>query len=115
LAENPPDAEELETRKATVSGSFSRSIETIDGIAGQLGELALYDVPLEELGGYLAHVEALDGTAVQAFARTMIADDPFVVLTGDAAKFADTIRATYADVTLIPLAQLDLGRPNAMR
>ena len=115
LAAAPPDAHELETRKATVSGGFSRSIETIDGIAGVIGELALYDVPLEELGDYLPHVEALDGAAVQAFARTTIADDPFVVLVGDAAKFADAMGVSYADVTVIPFAQLDLGRPNAMR
>jgi zinc protease len=108
-AEAPADAE-LVTRKATVTGSFSRSIETIDGIAGVLGELALYDVPLDELSSYMPHVEAVTPAGVQAFAAAHVARDPFVVLVGDAAKFAATIGQAYADVTTIPFADLDLTR-----
>ena len=113
-AEPVPDAE-LITRKATVSGAFSRTIETIDGIAGVLGELALYGVPLAELGEYLPRVEAVTSAEVRAFAASTIAADPFVVLVGDASRFADEIARTHGDVVTIPFAQLDLGRANAMR
>ena len=115
LAAEPPADAELVTRKASVSGSFSRSIETIDGIAGVLGELALYDVPLDDLSEYLPRVEAVTPAAVQAFARTAIAAEPFVVLVGDATRFSAQIAAAYPVVATIPFAQLDLNRASAMR
>lgn len=115
VAAEPPAAAELLTRKATVSGAFSRSIETIDGIAGVFGDLVLYDVPLAELGEYLPRVEAVQPADVQAFARAYIAPDPFIVLVGDAQRFSSEIGAAYPNVTTIPFAQLDLARPNAMR
>jgi zinc protease len=114
LAAAPPEAAELVTRKATISGGFSRSIETIDGIAGVLGELALYGVPLSELGNYLPEIEAVDPAMVQAFA-TATFDDLFVVLVGDARVFNETIAAAYPNATTIPFAQLDLGRPDATK
>lgn len=114
LAATAPEPAELVTRKATVSGSFSRSIETIDGIAGVLGELALYDVPLSELGAYLPEIEAVDPAMVQAFAAATFAD-LFVVLVGDARVFGEAIAAAYGDVTTIPFAQLDLSRPDAIK
>jgi zinc protease len=114
LAATPPEATELVTRKATISGGFSRSIETIDGIAGVLGELALYNVPLSELGDYLPEIEAVDPAMVQRFAAATF-DDLFVVLVGDARIFGEAIAATYANVTTIPLTDLDLGQPNATK
>jgi zinc protease len=114
LAAAPPETTELVTRKATISGGFSRSIETIDGIAGVLGELALYDVPLTELGDYLPEIEAVDPAMVQRFAAAAF-DDLFVVLVGDARVFGEAIALRYPNVTTIPLARLDLGQPGAIR
>jgi zinc protease len=114
LATAPPEAAELVTRKATISGGFSRSVETIDGIAGVLGELALYDVPLSELGDYLPEIEAVDPAMVQRFAAATF-DDLFIVLAGDARIFGAAIAAKYPNVSTIPLDQLDLGRPDAIK
>ena len=114
LAATPPEATELVTRKATISGGFSRSVETIDGIAGVLGELALYGVPLSDLGEYLPEIEAVDPAMVQRFAAATF-DEVFVVLVGDAQVFSAAIAAAYANVSIIPLAQLDLGQPTAVR
>jgi zinc protease len=114
LAATALDPAELVTRKATISGSFSRSVETIDGIAGVLGELALYEVPLGELAAYLPEIEAVDAAMVREFAEATFGD-LFVVLVGDAKAFAETIAATYSNVATIALADLDLGRPNAIR
>ncbi len=114
LAATPPEAAELVTRKATVSGGFSRSIETLDGVAGVLGELALYDVPLTELGEYLPQIEAVDPAMVGRFAAATF-DQLFVVLVGDARAFGAAIAAAYANVTTIPFAELDLGRPDAIK
>jgi zinc protease len=114
LAATAPDPAELVTRKATVSGSFSRSIETLDGVAGVLGELALYDVPLTELREYLPEIEAVDPEMVRRFAAATF-EGLFVVLVGDARAFAAGIAAAHPDVTTIPFADLDLGRPDAIR
>ena len=115
LAANACDESELMTRKATVTGGFSRSIETIDGIAGLLGELALYEAPLDDLAAYMPQVEAVTPSDVRAFAAAHIAQDPFVILVGDAQRFRADIASAHADVVTIPVAQLDLGRANLMR
>jgi len=115
LAAEAPAESELVTRKATVTGSFSRSVETIDGIAGVLGELALYGVPLDDLGAYMPHVEAVSPDDVRAFVAAHVAKDPFVVLVGDAQRFAAAIDAAHADVTVIPAGELDLNRATLVR
>ena len=114
LATAPPEANELVTRKATISGGFSRSIETIDGIAGVLGELALYGMPLSDLGEYLPEIEAVDAAMVQRFAAETF-DELFIVLVGDAQVFAPAIAAAHPNTAIIPLAQLDLGTPTAIK
>lgn len=105
LAQAPVGAAELTPRVATITGGFSRGIETIDGIVGTLGELALYDVPLDDLAAYVPRIEAVSSADIQTFAQTYIGGDTFVVLVGDAAKFADVL----ANATVIPVADLDLN------
>jgi zinc protease len=110
LVESPPTDEDLVKRKATVTGGFFRAIETIDGIAGALSDHGVYDVPLEDLGTFARRIEAVDAEAVRSFAvREMIADT-FVVLVGDASRFAAELAATH-DVRVIASAELDLGSP----
>ena len=111
LAADAPAEAELVTRKATVTGGFSRSIETIDGITGVLGELALYGVPLDDLGAYMPQVEAVTPADVRAFAADHVARDPFVVLVGEAQRYAAAMAAAHGDVTTIPASELDLNRP----
>jgi zinc protease len=110
LARSPVDAAELAPRKETVTGAFYRGVETLDGIAGTLGELALYDVPLVDLEQYVPRVEAIDAGDVQRFVQAYIATDPFIVLVGNAKSFADAVRAAHPDATFIPYDRLDLNR-----
>lgn len=107
----PPSDADLVTRKATVTGGFYRGIETIDGIAGGLAELVLYDVPLAELDAFVPEVEQVDAAAVRDVAARIMIPDDFVVLVGDAEKFADTVRASQPETTVIPGDALDLGSP----
>ena len=113
LAASAPVDGELVTRKATVTGGFSRSIETLDGIAGLLGELALYGAPLDDLASYMPRVEAVTPADVQAFASAHMARDLFVVLVGDASRFAVDVARDHPDLTTIPFARLDLSRSDA--
>jgi len=112
LVSAPIPADELAPRKATVTGDFYRGIETIDGIAGTFGDLALNGVPLADIGTFVPQVNAVDAAAIGAFAKRSIADRPFVVLVGDAKTFETAIRAAYRDVEVIPFAALDLGAAN---
>jgi len=111
LVDAPATDEDLVSRKATVTGSFHRSIETIDGITGSIAEHALYDVPLAELAGYTRRVQAVDAAAVRDFAARGLVPDDFVVLVGDASKFASEIARTHANVRVIAAGELDLGSP----
>ncbi|MDB5069914.1 MAG: peptidase protein [Candidatus Eremiobacteraeota bacterium] len=111
LAESPASDDDLVTRKATVTGAFFRAIETIDGIAGALAEHVLYDVPLAEVGDYTHRVLDVDAQAVRAFAADGLVPDNFVVLVGDASKFADEVKRAHDDVRVIPHDRLDLGSP----
>ena len=104
--------EDLVSRKATVTGSFHRAIETIDGLTGSLAEYALYNVPLAELAEYTRRVQAVDAAAVRDFAARGLVPDDFVVLVGDASKFGAEIARSFADVRVIPSAQLELGSPS---
>ncbi len=109
LADAPATDEDLVTRKATVTGGFYRSIETIDGIAGTVAEHVLYDVPLTDINEYTRRVQAVDAAAVSAFAARGLVPDDFVVLVGDASKFAGELGRTHADVRVIPFDVLDLS------
>jgi zinc protease len=112
LAENPATDDDLVTRKATITGSFYRSIETIDGIAGALAESVLYGVPLAELGAFAHRVLDVDAESVHAFAARGLVPDNFVVLVGDASKFADDVARAHQNVRVIPYNRLDLGSPS---
>ena len=112
LVDAPATDEDLVKRKATVTGGFFRSIETIDGIAGALSEHVLYDVPLDELSLYARRVQAVDAAETRDFAARGFVPDDFIVLVGDASKFAGELAGAYADVRVIPSAELDLGSPS---
>jgi zinc protease len=110
LVRAPIDAAELAPRKETVTGAFYRGIETLDGIAGTLGELALHDVPLAELERFVARVSAIGPADVARFTRTYVAADPFVVLVGNAKLFRAALETAYPAAHVIPYDQLDLNR-----
>ncbi|HEY0613400.1 MAG TPA: pitrilysin family protein [Candidatus Elarobacter sp.] len=111
LADAPASDEDLVTRKATVTGNFFRTIETVDGITGSLAEHVLYDVPLAEMREFAHRVLAIDAEAVRALAARTLVPDTFVVLVGDAAKFAAELTTAHGDVRIIPFESLDLGSP----
>jgi zinc protease len=111
LVDAPADDADLVTRKATVTGGFFRSVETVDGVANALAEHVLYEVPLDELHVFARRIEAVDATAVRAFAQRRLVDDEFVVLVGDADKFVGALDPAYGPVRVIPFPDLDLGSP----
>jgi zinc protease len=110
LVDAPARDDDLVSRKATVTGGFYRGIETIDGIASALAEHVLFDVPLDELSRFPARIAAVDAAVVRSFAARWLVEDLFVVLVGDASRFAGELAQTH-DVRIIPGDGLDLGSP----
>jgi zinc protease len=102
-------APELTARKAVLIGSFGRTIETTAGLAGQISTLALYGLPPERLGTYVADVTAVTPQQAQAAAqRYFDASRADVVVVGDAQHFYDGLRRVRPNAERIPIAELNL-------
>jgi zinc protease len=106
-------ADELAARKATLIGSYGNSLETTAGLAGQVGNLAVYGVKLEQIGKYIAQVQAVTPKQIEKYAaRHLDADGSKVVVVGDAAQFAPAIRKAHPQAELLQSAALDLDSPS---
>ena len=113
LAAEPAGAEELKARKSTLIGNYGRNLATAEGLADAVGNLALYGVPLSELGAYTGKVEAVTPEQVQDFARSQL--DPArmsLIVAGDAKIFVDDLKKRAPNLEVIPAADLDLDRPD---
>ncbi|MGB8634352.1 MAG: pitrilysin family protein [Rhodanobacteraceae bacterium] len=111
LVSNPPGAEELKARKATMIGSFARSLDTTDGLASQISERAVYGVPLDEINHHIERIEAVDTDKVRAFARKYLGDAGLhIVVVGDGKVFGKAMHKTWPKVRTIKADQLDLSR-----
>ena len=109
MGTSEPTAAELAPRRATLIGSFGRSLETVDGLGGLVANLALYDLPMSELAEYAGRVRAVTPAEVQAaFAEHLPVDRASLVIVGDASMFIDALRAKYPNVEVIPLSELNL-------
>ena len=93
-------------------GGYGRALATTDGLAGTLGNLALYDIPLSEVQAYTGKVEAVAAADVQRFAAEVL--DPSlasVIVAGDAKLFAAELTPLMPGAETIPLSELDLDSP----
>ncbi|MGH7012497.1 MAG: M16 family metallopeptidase, partial [Caulobacteraceae bacterium] len=71
LATQTASADELTARKSALVGAYGRTVATADGLAGQLGALAIGDAPLSQLDSYPEQVEAVSAGQVQEIARRL--------------------------------------------
>ncbi|MDO1528385.1 pitrilysin family protein [Fulvimonas sp. R45] len=113
LAQAPVPAAELAARKATLVGGYGRSLETTGGLAAQVGELALYGVPLDAVGQYIRRVQAVTPAQVQAFARAHLGDaGTRVVVVGDAAQFGAALKRTHPRLEQVEYDAVRLDAPH---
>lgn len=109
LAQAPAGPDELKARKSVLIGSFGRELATTDGLASILGNLALYDLPLSEIGAYTGKVEAVTAGQVQDFAKKNL--DPAsisVIVAGDAKAFQAGLKTRRPNLEVVPATELDL-------
>jgi zinc protease len=112
LGSTPVAATELAARKATLVGSYGRSLETTAGLAEQVGELAIYGIDLGEVGRYIAQVQAVTPAQIEAYASTHLgADATHVVVVGDASHFAAAIRKIHPQAQQLSMQDIDLDSP----
>jgi zinc protease len=113
LGDTRVSAEELAARKATLIGSYGRSLETTAGLAEQVADLAIYGVKLDEIGKYVEQVQAVTPKQIEKYAGKHLADDgSTVVVVGDAAQFAPAIRKAHPTAVLLESTALDLDSPD---
>ncbi len=111
LADAPPSADELKARKATMIGSFARSLDTTSGLARQIGERAVYGVPLDEINQHIQRIEAVNAEQVRSFAKTHLgAENLKVVVVGDGSVFGKAMTKAWPKARFIQADKLDLSR-----
>jgi zinc protease len=112
LATTAPTADELAARQSSLVGEYGRELATSGGLAGILGNLAVYGIDLNEIKAYTDKVNAVTPAQVSAFARDQF--DParasFIVV-GDAKVFLDPLKTALPSVEVIPVGDLDLDSP----
>jgi zinc protease len=105
-----PEAE-LTPRKAALIGEFAQSLESTSGIVGEVSDLALYGLPLEDINRYISGVQRVTAADVRKFASANLGGDVNVVVVGDAKQFEPALREQFSDVEVISIADLDPGSP----
>jgi predicted Zn-dependent peptidase len=102
-----PDAELARGRNYEAL-SFPSQFETLRGVAAQLAELAVYDLPESFVSDYVPKIQAVTAAEAQTAARTYFVPGSLaVVVVGDLAKIEAGIRAAnFAPVQVLTLDDL---------
>jgi zinc protease len=110
LSSEPVGDTELTPRKAVLIGGFGRTLETTEGIVGQIASLALYGLNLGEINSYVSNVQAVTAPQVQKFAGSRLGvTDSNIVIVGDAKDFLEPLRKQFPNVEVIRREELDLN------
>ena len=116
LGQEPPNADELAARQATLVGSFARQLETTDSLAGIVVRQIALGLPLADLQRYVDEVMAVTPEQVRDFARAHFQPDALrAVLVIDRKAAGDTVNAIDAKALTLSLSELDLERPGLVK
>jgi zinc protease len=110
LSSSPPADVELTPRKAVLIGGFSRNLETVNGLVGQVASLALHGLGLDEINRYINNVQSVTTADIQKFAGTRLdARTSNIIIVGNAKAFLPELQKKFPNVEVIPVAELDLN------
>jgi predicted Zn-dependent peptidase len=111
---NPATPAELTEATSYLAGVFAIQTETAGAVAGRVLTSALHGLPADYWRTYRERVRKVTATDVSAAVeRHLTPDQLSVVAVGNASGFAKGLEA-FGDVTVVPLAQLDLTQPGLM-
>jgi zinc protease len=95
----PVGEEELSDARTYMSGVFSLGLATQDGLASQLSNVYLYELPEDHLETYRQRVRALTAADVLAAARNYFdSSNAQIIVVGDRGQIADQARL-FGEVT----------------
>ena len=90
----PIAGDELERAKTSLARGYARGLETIDQIARQAAQMALYGLPDDHVDRFVPQVRALTADDIAGAVSRWIWPAPYVtVAVGDAARIEAAIRA----------------------
>ena len=93
-----------------VVGNFARNLETASGLVSQVATLAVYGLSFDQINQYIGNVQKITAADVQRFAGSHLdAKTTNIVIVGNASDFVPELRKKYANVQVIPVAELDLN------
>jgi zinc protease len=113
LGAEPIPAAEMGTRQANLAGNFGRTMESVSGLGSIISGYVQQGISPDEIGRYASMVQAVTPASASAAAKAELAPDGVtIVIVGDAKLFADAIRKSAGDVTVIPISGLKLDSPS---
>jgi zinc protease len=90
-------------------GDFGRDAETTDGVASTIASYVLRGVDPGEIDRYQRAVLAVTPAEARAAAGDLLSPTgATIVIVGEASQFLPALRRDHANVTVIPLADLNL-------
>ncbi len=111
IADTAVTADELAARKATLIGTFSRSVETTEGLAQQVAAMVALGLSPAELPRRLGQLSAVSDAQVLQYARShFAASNRRIAVAGNAGQFESTLKAAVPALVSVKQAQLNLDR-----
>ena len=116
LASEPVPADYLASRKAVLTGDFSRELETNDGYVSHVADLVLHDLPLDLLARRIGRIEGVSSDEIRAFAEKHFALEAMtVVVVGRGKDVEKPLREIFPKLEVIPQSKLDLDAALAVK
>jgi zinc protease len=112
LGAEPIPVAELNARRASLTGDFGRNTETTAGTAGLIAGFVMRGLGPDEIARYLPGVLAVTPAEAQAAAGELLRPEGVtIVIVGEASQFLERLRRDHPNVTVIPIAALNLDAP----
>ena len=112
----PVPADELASRKLSLIGGFSRSVETTAGLASAIRSLVASERSPAELKTRIAALEAVEPAEVQRYAAAHFgAAGRRLAVAGVAERFVGALRSGAPGLVVVGQQQLDLERAEGLK
>ncbi|MFV0390236.1 MAG: M16 family metallopeptidase [Pyrinomonadaceae bacterium] len=102
--------DELVPRKAVLSGSYGRSLQSNSGLASQVNSLLFYKLNSAELNSYINKVNSVSASQIRNFAGNLTRGN--IIVVGDASVFLEGLKKRFPGkkITVVSAAKLNLNQ-----
>ena len=115
MRDQPISGAELHTAQSYLAGHLALEVESSEGIATQMLNLMVYDLPLDYWNHFPEDLRNLQADEVlNATQRYLDPDRDVIVLVGNAATFSRELKK-LGNVRVVPIQRLDLASPDLER